>query len=169
LFSTPRRVAPRPSRLPPRATVCLSQFRPPDDSQQSAEVLGGLRVGFDADALDDPIDAIYRGEFEWNENQNFKEYIPISVERGGEKRDWNMEEIMFFLNNIGDNWESRRAARRDEHQSGEYRTTFVRTSGGGGAKSDLRVFRYRRFISANLPRLEMSACMAGMNAKPAGA
>jgi hypothetical protein len=52
-------------------------------------------------------------------------YEALSVERDGREREWDMEEILFLLNSLGDDWVSRRSARFNEHDNGYFQCTFV--------------------------------------------
>jgi hypothetical protein len=77
------------------------------------------------DSLDDSANVTYRGSFEYLFNQKMNEYVPLSVYRNGEERDWDMEEILFLLNSLDDDWHFRRPARYSEHGNGLYQVTFV--------------------------------------------
>jgi hypothetical protein len=116
--------------------------RPPPPADPSQTQAGAAEAGhagahssrladfaraIDIDVFDVPVEATYRGSFEWTDDCEPNMYIPLEVWRQGEKRDWDMEEILFLLNNIGDNWELRRSARWNEHASDAFNCTFVRS------------------------------------------
>jgi hypothetical protein len=91
-----------------------------------------LTSDFEAVGIDGP-DVTYVGDFEYlGDKQNLGQYIPISVVRQGRKREWDMEEILYLLNSLGDEWHKRRTARSFEHSRDYFTVTFVKNVPSNG-------------------------------------
>jgi hypothetical protein len=102
--------------------------RPPD------EVLSDIGRGFDPDAFDALCDTTYEGSYTVREGQAVKE-VPIAPWRKAACLAWDLEEILIFLNNLGDEWICERGCRVNENGSGNVHYTFAHK-----ADRDVRVY-----------------------------
>jgi hypothetical protein len=75
----------------------------------------------------DESSAAFRGRSR-DEEERFRHQMnrraPLMIERDGRKVEWDMEELLIFLNALGDNWTCPRGARANEDESGYYTCTF---------------------------------------------